>query len=282
MPGREGSCRWVSGLIALAVCVLTECQGEDDGAATTSHDHGDRPRLREFAFSSRPQDRLHDSASGSCPGGEQAAWRERGAEMLADGDARGALRCLILAARLGCRPASVYQDMSMARLALGDLSGALQDARRAALMTGCRHAPPNNHSDPAELVEHCSPELLLNVASLLDKVQPAHQTLPRILALLRRYLALACDDAGSALTCTARGAIPAVVELWRLGQLTLLNWDTWHRDLHLLAAAVAADVDRCSEQGARSGARFSVVGPWEASMFPLPATTVAAVVFLLC
>ena len=64
---------------------------------------------------------------------------------------------------------------------------------------------------------------------------------------------------------------------WGLcGVLTLLNWDTWHRDLHLLAAAVAADVDRCSEQGARSGARFSVVGPWEASMFPLPATTVAA------
>jgi hypothetical protein len=73
---------------------------------------------------------------------------------------------------------------------------------------------------------------------------------------------IACRvDASGALACTARGAISGIVDLWRLGQLSFSNWDSWIEDERLLTVAVEADVERCRAQA--PGERFSVVQPWE-------------------
>ena len=75
-------------------------------------------------------------------------------------------------------------------------------------------------------------------------------------------MSVACRaDASGALACTARGAISAIVELWRLGQQSFGNWDSWTEDERLLTVAVEADVERCRAQD--PGERFSVVQPWE-------------------
>ena len=75
-------------------------------------------------------------------------------------------------------------------------------------------------------------------------------------------MGIACRvDASGALACTARGAISGIVDLWRLGQLSFSNWDSWTEDERLLTVAVEADVERCRAQA--PGERFSVVQPWE-------------------
>lgn len=255
---RSDTARCLQCVVVLSTLAL--CGGQDDEAAEAGHARqvvvalNDRPRLREFAFASRPQDWHKREQSTACMGGEALVWLERGAQLLSDGNASTSLRCLRVAMRLGCRDAHVYQDMSLARLAMQDLAGALQDAWSAVSAAGCSLA-----SGPGT---HCaSPELLLNYASLLDKSWPSHATLPRILHILRNYVGVACHrDASGELSCNARGAITAIVELWRLGQLSLSNWDTWQQDLWLLTAAVDADVQRCI---AEAGNRYSVVQPWE-------------------
>ena len=49
--------------------------------------------------------------------------------------------------------------------------------------------------------------------------------------------------------------------MWRLGQVSFYNWDSWQEDKWLLTAAVGADVERCRADEA--GLRYSVVQPWE-------------------
>ena len=98
-----------------------------------------RPPLRHFAFASREHDRRREAGAGAPAGcrGDAQHWGERGAQLIAEGQADEGLRCLQLAVRLGCVTEHIYQDMSVARLAQKDLSGALADARRAVLMSGC-------------------------------------------------------------------------------------------------------------------------------------------------
>lgn len=238
-------------------CLASMCGGEDG--------RDPRPRLREFAFASRPQDRRKAGGGQCVDGGDAQLWSDRGAQLLASGDAVSALRCLKLAVRLGCSAAHVFQDMSVAKLAIKDLAGALEDSRRALLHAGCSLAVATagmgqGHWDRGTC--GTSPELLLNHASLLDKAVPSHKVLARIQQVLRHYVSLACSkDATGALSCTGRGAIAAIVELWRLGQLSFGNWDTFLQDKWLLTAAVDADIQRC--RAAAVGKRFSVVQPWE-------------------
>ena len=233
-------------------CLASVCGGEDGS---------DRPRLREFAFASRAQDRRKGGGGPCVDGGDAQLWCDRGVQLLADGDAVSALRCLKLAVRLGCSSAHVFQDMSVARLAIEDLAGALEDSRRAIRQAGCSPAVVTASTGTRPCL--CtSPELLLNHASLLDKAVPSHKTLALIQQVLRRYVSLACSkDSSGALSCTARGAISAIVELWRLGQLSFGNWETFLQDKWLLTAAVDADIQRCHADAV--GERFSVVQPWE-------------------
>ena len=241
----------------LMLSVFAACGGDEDaidkGTEATKHHGISRPRLREFAFVSRPQDR----AAHVCTGDAQT-WRTRGAALIFESKAGDGLRCLQLAIRLGCKTAHVFQDMSVARQKVQDLGGAVADARRAVLLSGCSQAAVGRRGD-----DRCtSPELLLNLASLVDKIMPSATALTRILQILRGYISVACHkDATGALSCHARGAIAAIVELWRLGQLSFRNWDTYQQDLWLLTAAVDADVQRCRADD--TGKRFSVVQPWE-------------------
>ena len=223
-----------------------------------------RPRLRDFAFASRDQDRRREADRSSPAGcrGDAQRWHEHGAQLIGEGQAGDGLRCLLLAARLGCATAHIYQDMSIARLTQGDLGGALADARRAVLLAGCGERLAARQGKRAEVRRCASPELLLNYASVLDKVDASHTAHPHILQLLRDFVDVACrvDESGT-LACTARGAIAGIVELWRLGQLSFGNWDSWRQDEWMLTAAVEADVERCRAQA--PGERFSVVQPWE-------------------
>lgn len=215
--------------------------------------------MREFSFVSRAQDRRRGAGIACLDGSDGHAWSERGAAMLSEGGrAQDSLRCLQLAVRLGCRASFIYQDMAVARLAMMDLGGALSDVRQALQLAGC--VPEANMLSNSQRCE--SPEILLNYASLLDKTYPSHRTLHKILDVLHSYVVAACrKDASGALSCAARGAIPAIVERWRLGQLSFNNWDTWQEDKWLLTAAVEADVERCRADEA--GLRYSVVQPWE-------------------
>jgi hypothetical protein len=234
----------------------------------------ERPGMREFAFASRAQDRGEGVGSGCVRGADGFWWSERGAAMLAEGSsARDSLRSLQLAVRLGCRAAFVYQDMAVARLAMQDVGGALSDVRRALQLAGC-----NTTADTTSNSHGCErPELLLNYASLLDKAYPSHGTLHTILHVLRSYVGAACStDAFGVLSCRARGAIAAIVEMWRLGQLSFSNWDTWHQDQWLLEAAVEADVQRCRTDEARL--RYSVVQPWEVRRFQLALSAISVLV----
>jgi hypothetical protein len=233
--------------ILASLLVIVSCYSQTDTKAD------ERPRLRAFAFASRPQDR--NQSGGAC-----LRFAPEPARSNLEGDVRSSVRCLMLAIRLGCGTADVYQDLSVAKLAMNDLKGALQDVRHALLLAGCR-------SDVAGIVSQAGcprPELLLNYASLLDKAFPEYPTLARIQHLLRSYVRNACRTSESgALACSARGAIVAIVEMWRLGQLSFGNWDTWEHDKWLLTAAVNADVQRCRSDALSN--RFSVVQPWEVS-----------------
>ena len=132
-------------------------------------------------------------------------------QLIGEGQAGDGLRCLLLAARLGCATAHIYQDMSIARLTQGDLGGALADARRAVLLAGCGERLAARQGKRAEVRRCASPELLLNYASVLDKVDASHTAHPHILQLLRDFVDVACrvDESGT-LACTARGAIAIV------------------------------------------------------------------------
>ena len=178
------------------------CGGEDaslEGDEETSRGQA-RPRLRAFAFVSRPQDR-RKGGSGACQdGGEAQFWREHGVQLLSEGQAYNALRCLKMALRLGCNAAHVFQDMSVARLGMQDIDGALQDSRHAIERAGCSLTPDVNSGGAAP--QCTSPELLLNYASLLDKALPSHTTLSRIQQVLRRYIRASCrKDASGSLAC---------------------------------------------------------------------------------
>ncbi len=132
--GRLGMCtrRGKASIQCLFLAALAAIVAAPNGEAH-------RPRLRDFAFASREQDRRRETGAGapaSCRGDAQR-WVERGAQLIAEGQAAEGLRCLQLAVRLGCVTAHIFQDMSVARLAQKDLGGALADARRAVLLSGC-------------------------------------------------------------------------------------------------------------------------------------------------
>jgi len=188
---------WVQCLVLGSLAAM--CGGEDaslEGDEETSRGQA-RPRLREFAFVSRPQDRRKGSSGACQDGGEAQFWREHGVQLLSKGQAYNALRCLKMALRLGCNAAHVFQDMSVARLGMQDIDGALQDSRHAIERAGCSLTPDVNSGGAAP--QCTSPELLLNYASLLDKALPSHTTLSRIQQVLRRYIRASCrkDDSGS-------------------------------------------------------------------------------------
>jgi hypothetical protein len=126
------TCRGKASIQCLVLAALAAIIAAPNGEAH-------RPRLRDFAFASREQDRRRETGGGapvSCRGDAQR-WVERGAQLIAEGQAGEGLRCLQLAVRLGCVTAHIFQDMSVARLAQKDLGGALADARRAVLLSGC-------------------------------------------------------------------------------------------------------------------------------------------------
>ena len=132
--GRLGMCtrRGKASIQCLFLAALAAIVAAPNGEAH-------RPRLRDFAFASREQDRRRETGAGapaSCRGDAQR-WVERGAQLIAEGQAGEGLRCLQLAVRLGCVTAHIFQDMSVARLAQKELGGALADARRAVLLSGC-------------------------------------------------------------------------------------------------------------------------------------------------
>mmetsp|Transcript_14733 Transcript_14733/g.33834 ORF Transcript_14733/g.33834 Transcript_14733/m.33834 type:complete len:517 (-) Transcript_14733:701-2251(-) len=207
----------------------------------------------------------------NCTSEDSMAWYLQARQSLRQGRYRESIALFQLVQRSGCKHYKLFQDLSVA-FSHSDMHSLAHSSARLAL----RYSQCSLKS-PSESKLRCdTPELVLNYMAARDRIDQGME-LSEVLRLLQLYIQFACArDADGNLACHGQGAARAIVECWRMGQYTCSNWLNWDVMISLLAAAVESDLMKCNLQNseensslANSDACYSIVQPWEATVFPL-------------
>uniref|UniRef100_A0A7S4UUF2 O-GlcNAc transferase C-terminal domain-containing protein n=1 Tax=Guillardia theta TaxID=55529 RepID=A0A7S4UUF2_GUITH len=207
-----------------------------------------------------------------CVSESSSTWYREAVLLLGQQRYRESAALLKLVERCGCKHYKLFQDMSVA---LSHVESHYMAYVSASLALG--HSECLRFLTTGGSVPHCdAPELLLNYIAARDRIGQGME-LSAALRLFDVYIQLACKrDAGGNIACHGQSAARAIVECWRIGQYTCSNWFSWDVMSSLLTAAVESDVRKCKRQRSQEntstadqGVCYSIVQPWEATVFPL-------------